>query len=145
MNKLSFANPLAVSLPINEQEANAFLAAVEKGENAEFSDVEVAWVNEEEIVRINKEFLKRDYVTDVITFRLDEQPDSKKAIEGSICACAPRIEEQAKEFSQPVKREFARVTIHGLLHLVGYEDETDELKKEMQQREDFYLQQLNLM
>jgi rRNA maturation RNase YbeY len=94
-------------------------------------------VDEDEIVRINKEHLDRDYVTDIITFRYDES--DADAIEGTMFCCAPRIAEQAEEFNESRKREFLRIYIHGLLHLIGYEDKSDQQKKEMTAKEETYL------
>jgi rRNA maturation RNase YbeY len=95
-------------------------------------------VDEDEIVRINKDHLDRDYVTDIITFRYDE-PEDKEQIEGTMFCCAPRITEQAKEFNESPKREFLRIYIHGLLHLIGYEDKSDEQKKLMTGKENTYM------
>lgn len=96
------------------------------------------YVDETEITRINREYLDHDYVTDIITFRLDDGIDNT-AIEGTIYCCAQRITEQASEFNQTTKVEFLRVMIHGLIHLVGYNDQTNEEKKEMTLLEDHFL------
>lgn len=143
--KGSIINQTDIIIPFSEEQFNRAITFIEEIEETEYSDVELAFVEEAEIVRINKEFLKKDYVTDVISFRLDENPSSKKDIEGNICACAPRIIEQAEELDLPVMQEFARVAIHGLLHFCGYEDYSDDLKQKMRDREDFYLVKLNLI
>lgn len=111
---------------------------ISKKEEASFSFVEVVYVGEDEIVRINKEHLDRDYVTDIITFRYDDSPN-KENIEGTMFCCAPRIVEQAKEFGESTEKEFLRIYIHGLLHLIGYEDKSEPAKKEMTGKEDTYL------
>lgn len=107
-------------------------------EQCMFRFLEVIYVGESEIIRLNQEHLNRNYVTDIITFRYDEVPSNNK-IEATIFCCAPRIYEQALEFNQAPEKEFRRILIHGLLHLAGYEDKTKETRKKMTQREDFYL------
>ncbi len=97
----------------------------------------MVYVDEEEINRLNKEHLDRDYVTDIITFRYDDSDNS--AIEGTMFCCAPRIMEQADELGEPVEREFRRIYIHGLLHLAGYDDESNDQKKLMTAKENAYL------
>jgi len=54
------------------------------------------------------------------------------------------IAEQAIEFNEPLNKEFHRIIIHGLLHLCGYQDATEDLKKQMSEKEDFYLTKISL-
>ena len=116
-------------------------------------------MDENQIVDINKEYLERDYVTDVITFsygdadggnifpepdkEANNSSDSPYVIEGTIYCCVPRIVEQAEEWDQVPSREFSRVLIHGLLHLLEYEDHTPELKEIMRKKEDQHLAELD--
>lgn len=126
------------SIPLSSSECQAIASALMHHENCSFEFVELVYVDEDEIVRINKEHLERDYVTDIISFRYDESDDCHN-IEGTLFCCAPRISEQAQEFNEPEKREFQRICIHGLLHLTGYDDQSDEDKAEMTAKENFYL------
>jgi len=100
--------------------------------------LEVVYVDEPEIVRVNKEHLDRDYITDIITFRYDDDP-SHKQVEGTLYCCAPRIKEQAAEFESSEEREFRRIFIHGLLHLLDYDDQTDDQRQQMRQLENRFL------
>jgi rRNA maturation RNase YbeY len=131
-------NPVNFTLPVEGPHLLDILHHIEKKENVRFLQTEVAFVSEDEIVAVNKEYLDRDYVTDIISFRYDED-DSNQAIEGTLYCCAERIAEQAAEFNATVPEEFRRVFIHGLLHLIGYNDSTDKEKKEMTRLEDLYL------
>lgn len=106
-----------------------------------FAEVELVYVHEEEIVRVNREFLQRDYVTDIISFRYDES-ESNDEIEGSLVCCAPRITEQAGEFGQTEKEEFLRIFVHGMLHLIGYDDDTESKKNKMTELENYFLAKL---
>ena len=84
--------------------------------------------------RINIEYLNHDTYTDIITF-----PYSDETIESDIFISIDRIHENAKTFNVTFERELHRVMIHGVLHLLGYGDKTEEEQKAMRTREDFWL------
>ena len=136
--KLAVYNPSGHPLPFQSEFIPKLLHSIEAGENATFLSVEIVFTDEDEIVRINTEYLERDYVTDIISFRYDED-ESNSAIEGTLYCCAPRIEEQSKEQNTDSEEEFLRVVAHGLLHLTGYNDQTESDKKKMTGLEDKYL------
>lgn len=100
--------------------------------------IEVVFVDEDKILQINNDHLNHDYVTDVITFQYSDKSDLQN-IEGTLYCCLPQISRQAREHSQPVKKECLRIIIHGLLHLCGYSDHTDTEKDTMTDKEDLYL------
>ncbi len=131
-------NTSGIEIPIIESDAIFILEQIQSDQNCTYETVELVYVDEGEINRINKEYLDHDYVTDIITFRLDDAVENS-AIEGTIYCCAQRISEQASEFNQTMKDEFLRVMIHGLIHLLGYNDQTEEEKKEMTRLEDHFL------
>lgn len=135
---LQIFNTTELDLPFKESDCRKVFEFIEKHENVTFELVEAAYVDEQEIVRINKEFLNRDYVTDIISFRYDED-ETNTCIEGTLYCCLPRIIDQAREFSQSPEKECLRILIHGLLHLIGYEDQSETEKKEMTRLEDLYL------
>lgn len=131
-------NQSAYTIPIEGSIYSKVAATIADEEQSSFNFVEVVYVEEDEIVRVNKEHLDRDYVTDIITFRYDDT-STKKEIEGTMFCCAPRIIEQAEEFNESIEQEFLRIYIHGLLHLIGYEDKSEEQKQQMTAKEDTYL------
>lgn len=131
-------NQSECSIPLTESDFQSVASAIMNREDCTFVFVEVVYVNEDEIIRINREYLDHDYITDIISFRYDD-PQDDTGIEGTLFCCAPRISEQAKEYQEPEKREFLRVFIHGLLHLAGYDDQSEAEKASMRSREDFYL------
>lgn len=135
--QVELENESGTLVPISQQDIGRCVEVVSKGENCVFSLVEVVYVTEQKISEINTEHLGKTYVTDIITF--DYTDEDSETIEGTLFCCAPRIAEQAAEFSEPVEKEFKRIVIHGLLHLCGYLDDTDELKKAMSVKEDYYL------
>lgn len=98
---------------------------LEKVRHAVFS---ITFVGEEEIKKLNKEYRNQDRVTDVISFAFEDASflHSKLRVLGDIYICIPRMLEQAKSYGHSYKRELAFLTVHGLLHLLGY----DHIKKE---------------
>ena len=85
-------------------------------------------VDEETIYTINKEYRNKDSVTDVISFALEDDSSFIKTeyrILGDIYICLNRAKQQAKEYGHSFLRELSFLTIHGLLHLLGY----DHMKK----------------
>jgi len=139
--KLILNNESGESVPVEKKELLKLIEITEKNEAVQFKKIELVYVDEDEIVRINLEFLDHDYITDIITFRYDEDDD--QAIEGTLYCCAPRIAEQSAEFDNNLKTEFLRVFVHGLIHLAGHDDQTPKEKQHMTKLEDQYLEALN--
>ena len=77
----------------------------------------------------------------MIAFRLNEYKE--KSVEGEIYISLPRAKENAESFGEPFEKEVARLIIHGNLHLLGFEDETEEEKTEMTKLENDFLSQIN--
>lgn len=135
---VQFYNESGRPVPVDERIARKCISEVARQDACSFNLVELVYVDEEKIREINHEHLGRDYVTDIITFRYDEE-GNKIGIEGTLFCCARRISEQALEYEQEEETEFMRVLIHGLLHLAGYDDQSEEDRRQMREREDFYL------
>ena len=91
-------------------------------------------VDDKIIHDINREFLGHDYPTDVITFPLDED-----VLEAEIYISAETARRQAREYRVSVAAECARLAIHAVLHLTGYDDRSGKDRKAMKTREDYYL------
>ncbi|MFA6234487.1 MAG: rRNA maturation RNase YbeY [Bacteroidota bacterium] len=99
--------------------------------------ISCALVGDAEIHELNRRFLKHDYPTDIITFPLEADP-----IEAELVISAETARRQAKEYGVTMRDECARLAIHGVLHLCGYDDHTESERAAMKEREDFYLRQL---
>lgn len=111
----------------------------EKVKNAYFG---IIFVDLEEIQRINREYRGIDRVTDVISFALEDTEDhinNDIRILGDIYICIPKMKEQANTYGHSIKRELSFLTVHGLLHLLGYDHMNEEEEKIM-----FGLQELVL-
>lgn len=97
----------------------------------------------QKISELNRDYLKRDYKTDVLAF--DFRSDLKiTEIDGEIYLDAETANERAPEFATSSDIELRRYLIHGLLHLMNYSDKTEAGQIEMRKKEDFYLSSLDL-
>ncbi|HAC16293.1 MAG TPA: rRNA maturation RNase YbeY [Bacteroidetes bacterium] len=121
---------------------NQLIQAVSSGENKNFAWIEIVYVDEEGIVEVNKKFLDRNYVTDIITFSYSDESQvlDMSGIEGTIYMCNQRIIEQATDLGVELLEEYKRIFVHGLLHLCGYNDDTDDLKLAMSGLENKYIE-----
>ena len=88
--------------------------------------------------KMNREFLGHDEVTDVISFCLEPPPE----LEGEVYVNLDRARQQARRYGVSIASEIARLTVHGTLHLVGYDDRTVLDAQRMQNRQEAYLQSL---
>ena len=98
-------------------------------------DINYIICDDEYLLQVNKEYLHHDYYTDIITFDYVKG----KTISGDIFVSLPRIFDNAETLSKDFDSEFFRVLAHGILHLCGYKDKTDEEISEMRNKEDYYL------
>ncbi len=93
--------------------------------------------------RLNKKYLNRDYPTDVLAFSHQDKI-LKNNILGEIIICPHTVKKNAKEFNSSFKKELARVLIHGILHLLGYDHEKSQaLAEKMRKKEEYYLKKIN--
>ena len=84
------------------------------------------------ILEVNKQYLQHDYYTDIITFDYVED----NVVSGDILISVERVAENAQLFGVDFEHEFRRVMIHGILHLLGNEDGTEEESHNMRAKED---------
>ena len=107
-------------------------------EKKELGMVNVILVNDEEILEVNQVYLQHDYYTDIITFDYCEGD----VIIGDLYISVDTVKSNSLKFGTDVSDEFKRVLVHGILHLCGYGDKTDEDEKNMRLKED---EMLNLI
>lgn len=107
----------------------------------------IIFVDEKKIQELNKNYRGIDRVTDVISFAFLDNEDFIKSnlrILGEIYICIPRMKEQAVMYGHSEKRELSFLTVHGILHLLGYDHMTKEEEKIMFARQDKVLDALNI-
>jgi probable rRNA maturation factor len=116
------------------------LAFASKKQNVEQgSEISITFVTNESIQEINREYRQKDYPTDVISFAMEELGEGEvevvgvdmPRILGDIIISIPKAKEQAEEYGHSFMRELSFLAVHGFLHLLGYDHETEEDEKEM--------------
>lgn len=101
-------------------------------EKRSVGDLSYVFMSDEELLKINQQFLKHNTYTDIITFDYSEN----KKISGEIFISVDRVEENAKKMGTTFEDEIHRVIIHGVLHLCGYKDKTKIDSDNMRKQED---------
>lgn len=99
-------------------------------------EINIVFCDDVYLSKINYKYLKHNTLTDIITF---PNSNSSSIISGDIYISIDRVNENAIGLDIDFENELARVLIHGILHLVGYNDHSNEEKKQMRSKEDYYL------
>ncbi|MGQ9819472.1 MAG: rRNA maturation RNase YbeY [Candidatus Kapaibacteriales bacterium] len=89
-----------------------------------------------EILRLNRKFLNHNYITDVITFDLS---DNDYFLIGEIYICVSQAKKQAKEYCVSLSAELRRLAVHGVLHLLGFDDSNSNERENMHKLENKFL------
>ncbi len=103
-------------------------------------ELDYVFCNDEYLAEINLKYLGHDTYTDIVTFDYSDTGTLK----GDVFISTDRVRENAKLFEVPFEEELMRVMAHGVLHLVGYNDKTDEDRKEMRVRENEKIQMFHV-
>jgi probable rRNA maturation factor len=90
-----------------------------------WSEVNVLIVGNAAGRRYNREFRGRDYATNVLSFPYEPMPGEHSGLLGDLVICAPVVAREAREQRKQARAHFAHMTIHGVLHLLGYDHESD--------------------
>jgi probable rRNA maturation factor len=104
----------ADALPTRAQVRRWVAAALEHD-----AQITVRLVDAEEAQALNQDYRKKDYVPNVLTFEYGET--SPGVLGGDVVVCAPVVEREAREQGKPLKDHYAHMTVHGVLHLQGYD------------------------
>jgi len=113
-----------------------FIEKLFRHEKKRLANLSYIFCSDEHLLTINKDFLKHDFYTDIITFDLSS---SKKEIEGEIYLSVDRVKDNAKQLGVSFKEELHRVIFHGALHLCGYKDKKKQEILLMRKKEEVYL------
>jgi len=114
-----------------------WLEAIIISEGKKPGEINYIFCDDEYLLKINQDYLQHDYYTDIITFDYVKG----KTINGEIFVSLQRISDNASTLSREYEEELRRVLAHGILHLSGYKDKSEEEEKLMRSKEDFYLKQ----
>ena len=136
-----------------QKELEKLLEAAAIYENLqEDAELSVTFVDNDRIQEINYQYRHKNQPTDVISFALEEMGedemqiigDEMPRVLGDIVISIPKAHEQAEEYNHSFMRELGFLTVHGFLHLLGYDHETSEDEKEMFTRQKDILEQYGL-
>lgn len=114
------------------------------------AEVSITFTDNEHIHEINRNYRNVDRPTDVISFALNEgdEPEIEGGapvnVLGDIIISVEKAVEQASDYGHSVEREVAFLTVHGMLHLLGYDHIEEDDRKEMRREEDFVMEKLGI-
>ena len=117
----------------------AWIKQVAGAENASVGNINVVFCSDSYLLRINREYLRHDYFTDIITFDCTEEERGRKVISGDLMISIDTVRQNSAKYNVPFDNELARVIIHGILHLLGYGDKTPAEATKIRELEDRYL------
>ena len=124
-----------------EEGIRGWLHDVIKEEGFSLGELSFVFCSDTYLLDINMEFLEHDTLTDIITFDYNLGNE----INGEIYISIERVRENAQEYGATFLNEFARVLVHGTLHLCGMGDKSETEQEEMRSREDYYLNKASFL
>jgi len=120
----------------NKTKFKLFVVHILKSEGLRLGIINFIFCSDDELKKLNYDFLNHDYYTDILTFSLS---DIKNVVTADIYISIDRVKDNSTLFKVPIVNELHRVMIHGLLHLCGYKDKKRLDIKKMKAQEDKYL------
>ncbi|GAB3039944.1 rRNA maturation RNase YbeY [Spirosoma pulveris] len=133
-----FNEDVPYKLP-QKQAIRQWLKQQAEAEGYSVGDLNYMFCSDEHVLQVNRDYLQHDYYTDIITFDMSEEEGK---IEGDVFISVERVVDNAGKLAVPADQEMRRVLAHGLLHLCGYGDKTDEEAARMRQKEDEWISRL---
>ena len=119
-----------------QQKFASWIAACITSFDKEVGELNYIFLNDERLLKMNQEYLGHDTLTDIITFDYCEN----NSISGDIFISVERVEQNAEKFEVLFEEELKRVMIHGVLHLLGFNDKTAKEKEKMRDLENRCIQ-----
>jgi len=114
---------------------NKWLKTVSINESRQLGDINIIFCSDEYLLNINQKYLKHDYYTDIITFDYC----FNNILSGDLFISIDSVLLNSKSYNTEFSNELNRVIVHGILHLIGYDDHTEDDIHTMRNKEDFYL------
>ncbi|MFB6274261.1 MAG: rRNA maturation RNase YbeY [Salinibacter sp.] len=139
------------SLHLDEAVLREAIRRVLAEEGATLVHLSVVLAGHETVRRLNQSYLDHDYNTDVLSFSLRSPQDTappdadEQAVEGEVYVDLDTAAERHEEFDTSFEREAYRYVLHGVLHLTGYDDATDAGRETMRQKENQYLDMIDVL
>jgi probable rRNA maturation factor len=113
---------------VSNQRISSWLDALARQYGRSVGELNIVFMSDDELLKINQQFLQHDYYTDIITF---DNGTTDKMILGELYISLDRVRDNAKTMSEKYQAELLRVVAHGVLHLIGYQDKKSEQIVEM--------------
>lgn len=104
-------------------------------EHASPGQINIVFTSDSNVLELNKKYLSRNYLTDIITFDYTEN----QVVAGDLFISITRVKENSERFDVTFHMELKRVIVHGIMHLLGYGDRNEKEKSLMRKMEDRYL------
>jgi probable rRNA maturation factor len=139
MKNVSFFFEECKKFSLNRKKITSDINDIIISENCRGGMISVIFCSDEYLLKINREYLKHDYYTDIITFSYGED----RLVSGDLFISVDRLKDNSLTYGQTFENELYRVVYHGILHLVGFEDKEETSLKIMKMKEDFYLNKFN--
>lgn len=117
----------------NKRQLREWISLVIDRENHQLESLNYIFCSDDYLFKMNEEYLGHNTYTDIITF---DNSTENNSIEGDVYISVERVNDNANTQNTDATEELHRVMIHGVLHLLGYSDKTNEQKRSMRQKED---------
>lgn len=115
-----------------KRKVNSWIKQVIVSEKKKEGNISIIFTGKHDLLKMNNSFLSHNFHTDIITFNYNQEAH----ISGDLFIGIEQVTENAVEFKTTPRLELLRVIIHGVFHLIGYNDSTDKEKADMRKRED---------
>ncbi len=124
-----------VALPeLDFDKVTDWLNELAKEQEHHIEEINYIFCSDEYLLQVNREYLNHDYYTDIITF---DNSEEEGEVMSDIFISLDRVKDHGNEFGDGYERELLRVIAHGLLHLIGFNDKSDEQQEEMTKMENY--------
>ena len=133
---IEIINDYSEKLEINSEYIKLLYKEILYQEKINIYNISLILTNRNYLNKLKRKYLKKDHYTDVIAFNLNDKDED---IIGEIYVSIDDIKYNSIKFKNTFDKEFKRIIIHGLLHIIGYKDKTDSEKKKMTNLEDRYM------
>jgi len=127
---------LQKKIPLNLLQIKKITKQILRYEGVKDSELSIVFVTSQRIRALNQKFLHRNHATDVLAFDMRDPGEAKDAsLVGDIIISTDAAIQNAKTFKTSIEHELVLYVIHGILHILGYDDHTPKDVKKMRQRE----------
>ena len=133
--KISFRRHKVDKPKINYGKTRKWLERVIRDNQKTIGEITIFFCNDEYILEMNQKYLNHDYCTDILTFDYS----TNNIISGDLLISTETVQYNAIKYKTQLPTELSRVVVHGVLHLLGFDDKTTNQQKIMRDREDWYL------